>query len=120
MAAASAGDRLIHIARSIKAIEGYWAGRTFRDFETNEPLRAATERHLLIISEAVRFVPDEDKARHPQIPWSSVAGIGNILRHGYDIVDPRRIWDLVQLDLAALGVAIGEIMTHYPSGNSQP
>jgi uncharacterized protein with HEPN domain len=48
------------------------------------------------------------------------ASAGNILRHGYDIVDPRRIWDLVQLDLAAFGVAIGEIMTHSPPGNSQP
>lgn len=35
-------------------LEGYWAGKTFKDFEANEPLRAATERHLLIISEAVR------------------------------------------------------------------
>ncbi len=57
MAAASVSDRLLHIRRSIAAIEGYWAGKTFKDFEANEPLRAATERHLLIISEAVRHIP---------------------------------------------------------------
>ncbi len=85
MAAASVRDRLLHIARSIAAIEGYWGGKTFQDFGASEPLRAATERHLLIISEAIRHVPKCDKDNHPQIPWRDIAGIGNILRHGYDI-----------------------------------
>ena len=69
MAAASVRDRLLHIARSLAAIEGYWDGKTFLEFEANEPLRAATERHLLIISEAVRHIPQSDKDTHPQIPW---------------------------------------------------
>ena len=64
MAAAGVRDRLLHIARSLAAIEGYWDGKTFLDFEANEPLRAATERHLLIISEAVRHIPQSDKDTH--------------------------------------------------------
>lgn len=98
MAPASIRDRLQHIARSIVAIEGYWEGKTFQDFEANEPLRAATERHLLIISEAVRHIPESDRDQHPQIPWRDIASIGNILRHGYDIIDPQRIWAVVELD----------------------
>lgn len=46
MGAASIRDRLLHIARSIDAVEGYWAGKTFQDFEASEPLRAATERRI--------------------------------------------------------------------------
>jgi uncharacterized protein with HEPN domain len=109
MAAASVSDRLMHIRRSVAAIEGYWAGKTFADYEANEPLRAATERHLLIISEAVRHLPQIDKDNHPQIPWRNIAGIGNILRHGYDGVDAQQIWRVVQYDLPALEVAVAEI-----------
>ncbi|HLH50346.1 MAG TPA: HepT-like ribonuclease domain-containing protein [Roseiarcus sp.] len=30
--------------------------------------------------------PDELKARHPEIPWPKVAGIGNVLRHDYESI----------------------------------
>ncbi|ADP70297.1 protein of unknown function DUF86 [Rhodomicrobium vannielii ATCC 17100] len=109
MARASVGDRLRHVSRSIAAIEGYWSGKSLQDFEASEPLRAATERHLLIISEAVRHIPQEDKDRYPHIPWRDIAGIGNILRHGYDAVDPARIWAVVVADLQPLKAAVEDI-----------
>ena len=113
MAAASVRDRLRHISRSIAAIEGYWAGKSHRDFEASEPLRAATERHLLIISEAVRHIPQSDRDDHPQIPWRDIASVGNILRHGYEIIDPQRIWAVLELDLPALKTAIENILAKY-------
>lgn len=115
MAAASIRDRLLHIARSIAAIEGYWDGKTFQDFQASEPLRAATERHLLIISEAVRHIPQDDRDSYPQIPWRNIAGIGNILRHGYDIIDPQRIWSVVVAELPALKAAVDAISKRYPA-----
>ena len=113
MAAASVRDRLQHISRSIAAIQGYWNGKSLQDFEASEPLRAATERHLLIISEAVRHIPQSDRDDHPQIPWRDIASVGNILRHGYDIIDPQRIWTVVELDLPALKTAIENILAKY-------
>ena len=113
MAVASVKDRLEHVLFSIAAIEGYWNGKTISDFENSEPLRAATERHLLIIAEAVKHVPDVDKLKHPQIPWRDIVGMGNILRHGYDIVDVNRIWASVQSDLVPLKVAIAAIRAGY-------
>jgi hypothetical protein len=35
------------------------------------------ERGVEIVSEASRHLPPELKARHPEIPWQKVAGIGN-------------------------------------------
>ncbi len=113
MAAASVRDRLQHISRSITAIEGYRNGKSLRDFEASEPLRAATERHLLIISEVVRHIPQSDRDNHPQIPWRDIASVGNILRHGYDIIDPQRIWAVVELELPALKTAIENILAKY-------
>lgn len=113
MAGASVKDRLGHISRSIAAIEGYWQGKTLADFKGDEALRSATERHLLIIAEAVKHVPEHDRATHPDIPWREIIGIGNILRHGYDTVDETRIWEVVQNDLSALRLTIEAIAARY-------
>lgn len=42
------------------------------------------------------------KARHPQIPWRKVAGIGNVLRHEYTRVAADTLWRVVQDDLGVL------------------
>lgn len=47
------------------------------------------QRGIEIISEASRHFPAEMKARHPHIPWTKVAGIGNVLRHGYEDIAAR-------------------------------
>ena len=116
MAGASVADRLEHVARSIAAIEGYWTGKTFADYLANEPLRAATERHLLIIAEAAKSIPLIDRASEPSVPWPDVIGLGNILRHGYDIIDERRIWAIVEGELGAMKQAVAAIRQRYPAG----
>ena len=115
MAVPTVSDRIEHTLRSIVIIEAYWAGKSFVDFTDpkNEPYRAATERHLLIIAEAIKHIPDDDKAIVPQIPWRDVVAIGNILRHGYDIIDERRIWDVVRNDLAPLTAAVETIRLRH-------
>ena len=115
MAGPSVADRLAHVARSIDAIQGYWADKTFADYTANEPLRAATERHLLIIAEAAKSIPLADRASEPSVPWPDVIGLGNILRHGYDIIDERRIWAIVEGDLAVMKRAVAAIMARYPA-----
>ena len=41
-------------------------------------------------------------ARHPQIPWRKVAGIGNVLRHDYGAVAAPLLWKLAMADLTDL------------------
>lgn len=73
-----------------------------------EALEADWQRHWLIqrgieiISEASRHLPARMKARHPEIPWTKVAGIGNVLRHGYEDVAAPVLWKLVREDLPVL------------------
>ena len=116
MAVPSLADRLEHIARSISVVEGYWAGKSFADYMSNEPLRAATERHLLIIAEAIKHIPVADRVSEPSVPWPDVIGLGNILRHGYDIVDEKRIWAIVESQLAVLKRAVAAIRERYQTG----
>ena len=113
MAAATVPDRLEHILASIDSVFAYWKGKKKASFLRDELRRAATERHLAIISEASRHIPKPDKADHPQIPWKDIAGIGNILRHRYDTVSDDRIWEIVSLELPALRTAIEKIMAKH-------
>ena len=76
-------------------------GTTFASFERDRIRRAATERALLTISEAVRHLPDEMTARHPDLPWSDIRGIGNRIRQEYWRVDARIVWQVAQGELDA-------------------
>jgi uncharacterized protein with HEPN domain len=78
------------------------AGVSLQAFEPDRRKRWLVERGIEIISEASRHLPDELKARHPEIPWPKVAGIGNVLRHDYEHVAHDVLWHVVRDDLPAL------------------
>ncbi len=42
---------------------------------------------LIVIGEAVRSLPSDFLEQHPQIPWSKIIGIRNLLSHEYFRVD---------------------------------
>ncbi len=94
--------RLDHILEAIAAIESYIAGKDFKAYRTDRILHDAVERNLERLSEAARYIPDELKAEHPEIPWAQVIGLGNVLRHAYEGVDDRTIWDTVVAGLPPL------------------
>ena len=56
-------------------------------------------------SEATRHVPDEMRARAPDIPWVSIEMFGNKTRHEYQTLSPRRVWRVAVEDLAPLKAA---------------
>jgi len=53
-------------------------------------LRLAVERLLETISEALRHIPVDMKAKEPKINWRRLADLGNWLRHAYHRTDPGR------------------------------
>jgi uncharacterized protein with HEPN domain len=46
----------------------------------------AVTRAIEIISEASKRLPDEVRARHPDMPWRDIRDAGNFYRHQYDNV----------------------------------
>jgi|ERR1700680_4601471 uncharacterized protein with HEPN domain len=90
------------ILETIGRVQSKIAGMTFAEFEADWEFRFVIQRAIEIISEATRRIPDELKAMRPEIRWSSIAGIGNVLRHEYHTVSNKVVWDVVQAELAPL------------------
>ena len=101
---------LIDIRDAIDRISRYVAGRTEAALEQDELLKDGIERCIEIISEASRRIPAEMKALHPDIPWTRIAGIGNVLRHDYDEVDPTQLWPIITDHLPPLRAAIESLI----------
>jgi uncharacterized protein with HEPN domain len=78
----------------------------FEDFADDERTLYAVTRCLEVISEASRRLPDQMKARHPDVPWRLIAGAGNVYRHDYDGILPRILWHTVKVQLAPLELAV--------------
>ncbi len=106
MAHADPLSRLEDIRDAIAEAENFTAGMSFEDYLANSLVRRGVERCIEIVSEASRHVPAKRKAVHPEVPWRNIAGIGNVLRHGYRLVDHGIIWAVVRDDLPALRVVV--------------
>jgi uncharacterized protein with HEPN domain len=62
----------------------------------------AVLRNLAVIGEAVRSLPAETRDAMPDVPWSAIAGLRNIVVHEYFRVNPDLILDIVDNQLAPL------------------
>lgn len=102
--------RLYDMLENIDAIDEMMEGRDFAAFRSDLRTSRAVERCLEIISEASRRVSDEAKAAHPEIPWPEIAAFGNLLRHEYQRVDSYLVWKTATHSLAALRIAVNDLI----------
>lgn len=98
--------RLYDIRDNIILAHEFVAGMNFQAFADDKKTYYATVRALEIISEAVRFIPKDMKARHPSVDWVAVRDAGNIYRHSYELVSEERIWETVTKHLDSLDMAV--------------
>ena len=103
-------DWLQQIAREIVSARRLAAGHSRESFAADEVAVAAMERFVERISEASRRLDPALKGREPTIPWSDIAGIGNVLRHDYDRVDLVILWNIATRDLPELADAVQRLL----------
>jgi uncharacterized protein with HEPN domain len=106
---------LDEILESINQIETYTADLTAEQFQSNLLIQDAVARRLEIIGEAVKHLPAEITDRHPDVPWKRVAGMRDVLIHGYFGVDMELTWTVVKSSLPDLRTSIGAIIEEMAS-----
>ena len=102
-------ERLRDILEAIAAIDRY-RDRDRSAFEQDELLQVWFLRHLQIIGEAARRLPDEVRDLASDIPWHKIIGMRNILVHGYFAIDLDVVWDAVQRDVPLLKPAVEALL----------
>lgn len=102
-------ERLLDIQEAIAQIEKY-AGQGRKAFEGDELVQSWILRHLQIIGEASRALSEDLRRRHPEVPWSEIIGMRNILVHDYFGLDADLVWSAVERDLPGLKVNVEQIL----------
>jgi uncharacterized protein with HEPN domain len=91
---------------------------SFNAFAEDEMRVMATIRALEVIGEAVKHIPHSLRRKYPEVPWQEIAGMRDILIHGYYDVSVEIVWKTVQEDLAPLRQAIFTILASHDLGES--
>jgi len=102
-------ERLIDIQQAIVAINKY-AGKGRTTFEREELVQTWVVHHLQIIGEATSKISEGFQDEHPQIPWSKIIGMRNILVHDYFGIDIDIVWQVIKKDLPELAETINQLL----------
>lgn len=102
-------DALIPLQDILKEIEFLHSIRERQDFErfkaSSADVRAASYS-IMVISEAVRRIPEDWLSQHPATPWHAIRTIGNKLRHEYQRVSEPILWGIIATHSNALKATI--------------
>lgn len=93
---------LLGIARAAHLVLEFKQGMDEAAFLEDSKTQSAILHQLMVMGEAVKRLSPEFCARHPQVPWSLIAGIRDKLIHGYDIVGLELVWQTTVEDVPAL------------------
>ena len=88
------------IREAASAIICFVRGKTLDEYRRDDLLRSGVERKFEIIGEALNRISREDPSVLSQIrQYRSVVSFRNLLAHGYDSIDDRIVWEIIEDDI---------------------
>ena len=67
-------------------------------------------QNLQIIGEASRALSADIREQNPQVPWSQIIGMRNVLTHNYFEIDLDVVWLVIERELPNLKPQIESIL----------
>ncbi len=102
-------ERLKDIIEAINNIERY-AAKGRKAFEDDELIQVWIVHHFQIIGESAVNLGKDFQKGNPEILWSKIIGMRNILVHEYFGLDLDEIWNSAVYDLPTLKKQIIKIL----------
>ena len=94
--------RIEDMIAAIERIQTYTQGMTYEGFSADTKTVDAVVRNFEVLGEAARHVPIEIQKSHPNLPWSKIRGMRNLLTHEYFGISDSILWTTATVDLKPL------------------
>jgi len=101
---------LAHMLKDIKEAELFSHGYDFEKFSKSSLVQNAIFKKLENIGEGAGRLPQEIRARKPEIPWQTIVNARNRITHEYFGINLETIWSIVKNDLPPLKKAVEELL----------
>lgn len=101
---------LQHIHESIEEIERNLRHCAKEEFLSTIPLQDAVVRRLEIMGEAVKNLSPSFRKKQSGIRWKDIAGMRDVLIHGYFGVDYDLVWKICKKDVPVLKKQIAGLL----------
>lgn len=103
--------RLLDALLACRAIRSFTDGFDLAAYEQDLLVRSGVERQLAIVGEALGAAARAEPSLRDQLPdLGQSIGLRNRIIHGYDTVDDRIVWDVVQRKLPAPEAVIAALL----------
>jgi uncharacterized protein with HEPN domain len=103
-------DYLNDILTAIAEIDDFTRGINYEEFSTDKKTINAVIRSLEVLGEATKHIPAPFRKKHPDIPWSKMAGLRDVLIHDYMGVDLMTVWKVVKERLPEVKERVEELV----------
>ena len=95
-----------HILTSINSIQEYISGLSLETFLEDRKTQDAVVRQFEIIGEATKRISQDFRDHNPDIPWSHMAGMRDVLIHDYIDVNLEIVWKTANENIPIVKEAI--------------
>jgi uncharacterized protein with HEPN domain len=102
-------DYLDDIPDGVEKIKRYTREMTYEEFVEDPKTVDTVLRNFEMIGEAAKNIPDDIRQEYDDVPWSEMAGMRDMLIHGYATVELQIIWTTIQEEVPALGAQIESV-----------
>jgi uncharacterized protein with HEPN domain len=98
------------ILKECEHIKSFVQDISYQEFTENIEKVYAVAKAFENIGEAVKNIPKELTREYPEIPWSEVAKMRDVLTHHYFGLDDKVLWDTIGSDFDRFEETIKKIL----------